>query len=85
MLLSPLLQLESIQEQLDGLQEQLDGLHEQLNTLSGRDHMQERSVYPCVHAVFICSVSERYSVSLRTYTCVYIYIHVQMYTVLCLN
>ena len=37
-LLSPLLQLESIQEQLDGL-------HEQLNTLSGQDHMQERSVF----------------------------------------
>ena len=42
MLLSPLLQLESIQKQLDGL-------HEQLNTLSGRDHMQERSVYVLVY------------------------------------
>ena len=58
MLLSPLLHLESIQEQLDGL-------HEQLNTLSGRDHMQGRSVYTCVHADFICTVSERYSVNLR--------------------
>ena len=45
MLLSPLLQLESIQKQLDGL-------HEQLNTLSGRDHMQEKSVYLCTYRLY---------------------------------
>ena len=56
MLLSPMLQLESIQEQLDGL-------HEQLSTLSGRDHMQ--GLHTCVLYRLVYTVNEHYYVNLR--------------------
>ena len=69
-LLSPLLQLESIQEQLDGL-------HEQLNTLSGRDHMQERSVYLCTCRLYaanntLCSIYT-HTLLLTHSTCIMMY------------
>ena len=49
------------------------GWTEQLNTLSGQDHMQERSVYLCT-----CSIYMHYTVYLLMYICKYIIIDMQV-------